>query len=101
MPPKAPPPPKGKPKEDTSPPPRKAPSGEEGTTSPEFETPTGSAGNSGTSTPRTVPLTTYNDLVSRFNQLNETIANCVIGKSSTRGRLCRCQVLYPTIVMPL
>ena len=56
MPPKAPPPPKGKPKEDPSPPPRKTPTGEEGAASPEFETPTGSAGNSGTSTPRTVPL---------------------------------------------
>ena len=54
------PPPKGKPKVEPSPPPSappKAPTGEDGTTSPEFETPiVGSAGNSGTSTPRTVPL---------------------------------------------
>ena len=76
MPPKAP-PPKGKPKEEPSPPPSappKAPTGEDGTTSLEFETPTGSAGNSGTSTPRTVPLQQYNELVTRYNQLNETIA---------------------------
>ena len=76
MPPKAP-PPKGKPKVEPSPPPSappKAPTGEDGATSSEFETPTGSAGNSGTSTPRTVPLQQYNDLVSRYNQLNETIA---------------------------
>ena len=32
-----------------------APTGKDGATSPEFETPTGSAGNSGTSTLRTVP----------------------------------------------
>ena len=62
MTPKAP-PPKGKPKVEPSPPPSsppKAPStGEDGTTSPEFETPTGSEGNSDTSTPRTVPLQQY------------------------------------------
>ena len=85
MPPKAPPPPKGKPKEDPSPPPRKTPTGEEGTASPEFETPTGSAGNSGTSTPRTVPLTKYNDLVSKFNQLNEAIAKVRDRKEFYKG----------------
>ena len=85
MPPKAPPPPKGKLKVDPSPPPHKAPTGEEGATSPEFETPTGSAGNSGTSTPRTVPLTKYNDLVSRFNQLNETIAKLRDRKEFYKG----------------
>ena len=78
MPPKAPPPPKGKPKEDPSPPPRKNPTGEEGTASPEFETPTGSAGNSGTSTPRTVPLTKYNDLVSKAKTVTtSTLVNLV------------------------
>ena len=85
MPPKAPPPPKGKPKVDPSPPPHKAPTGEEGTTSPEFETPLGSAGNTGTSTPRTVPLAKYNDLVSRFNQLNETIAKLRDRKEFYKG----------------
>ena len=75
MPPKAP-PPKAKPKVYPSPPPSappKASTGEDGTTFPEFETPKGSAGNSGTSTPKTVPLQQYNNLVSRYNQLNETI----------------------------
>ena len=75
MPPKAP-PPKGKPKVDPSPPlaPPKPPTGEDqGTASPEFETLKGSAANSGTSTPKTVPLQQYNDLVARFNQLNEAI----------------------------
>ena len=76
MPPKAP-SPKAKPKVDPSPPPAappKASSGEDqGTTSPEFETPKGSAGNSGTSTPKAVPLQQYNELVTRYNQLNETI----------------------------
>ena len=71
MPSKAP-PPKAKPKVDPSPPPAappKAPTTEDqGTTSPEFETPKGSAGNSGTSTPKTVPLQQYNELVSRYNQ---------------------------------
>ena len=85
MPPKAPPPPKGNRKEDPSPPPRKTPTGEEGTASPEFETPTGSAGNSGTSTPRTVPLTKYNDLVSKFNQLNEAIAKVRDRKEFYKG----------------
>ena len=63
MPPKAP-PPKVKPKLDPSPPPSappKAPTGEDpGATSPEFET------------PKTVPLQQYKELVSRYNQLNET-----------------------------
>ena len=73
MPPKAP-PPKGKPKVEPSPPPSKASTGEDGATSPEFETPTRSAENSDTSTPRTVPLQQYNELVTRYNQLNKTIA---------------------------
>ena len=75
MPPKAP-PPKAKSKMDPSPPPAspKPPTGEDqGTTSPEFETQKGPASNSGTSTPKTVPLQQYNDLVVRFNQLNEAI----------------------------
>ena len=58
---------------------------QDGTTSPEFETPTGSAGNSGTSTPRTVPLQQYNDLVSRYNQLNETIAKLRDRKEFYKG----------------
>ena len=87
MPPKAP-PPKAKPKVEPSPPPSappKAATGEDGTTFPEFETPTGSAGNSGTSTPRTVPLTQYNELVTRFNQLNETIAKLRDRKEFYKG----------------
>ena len=68
MPPKAP-PPKAKPMVDPSPsPPPKAPTGEDpGTTSPEFE-------NSGTSTPKTIFLDQYNDLIAHFNQLQEAIA---------------------------
>ena len=104
MPPKAL-PPKGKPKVEPSPPPpsapSKAPTGEDGTTSPKFETPTGSASNSGTSTPRTVPLTQYNELVTRFNQLNETIAKLRIARSFTKEKQCHCLVLCLTIVMPL
>ena len=64
MPPKAP-PPKAKPKVNPSPPPAppKPPTGEDqGTTSSDFETPKGSASNSSTSTPKTVPLQQYNDL---------------------------------------
>ena len=85
MPPKALPPSKGKPKVDPSPPPHKAPTGEEGATSPEFETPTGSAGNSGTLTPITVPLSQYNELVTRFNQLNDTIAKLLDRKEFYKG----------------
>ena len=87
MPPKAP-PPKAKPKVDPSPPPStppKAPTGEDGTTSPEFETPKGSAVNAGTSTPKTVPLQQYNDLVSRYNQLNETITKLCDRKEFYKG----------------
>ena len=74
MPPKAP-TPKAKSKVDPSPPPPpKAPTSEDpGTTSPEFETPKESASNSGTSTPKSVPLDKYNELVARFNQLREAI----------------------------
>ena len=73
MPPKAL-PSKAKPKVDPSPPPAppKPPTGEyQGTISPEFETPKGSASNSGTSTPKAAPLERYNKLVARFNQLND------------------------------
>ena len=87
MPPKAP-PPKGKPKVEPSPPPSappKAPTGEDGAKSPEFETPMGSAGNSGTSTPRTVPLQQYNELVTHYNQLNKTIAKLRNRKEFYKG----------------
>ena len=68
MPPKAP-PPKAKQMLDPSPPPAppKSPTGEDqDTTSSEFETPKGSTSNSDTSTPKTVPLERYNELVARF-----------------------------------
>ena len=65
--------------------PPKAPTGEDGATSPEFETSTGSAGNSGASTPRTVPLQQYNELVSCYNQLNETIAKLRDRKEFYKG----------------
>ena len=101
-PPKAP-PPKAKPKVDPYlPPPPKAPSGEDqGTTSPEFDTPKGSASNSGTSTPKTLPLEQYKELMARFNQLNEAITKVREKKDFfIRMRQCRCLVPYLTIMMP-
>ena len=47
--------------------------------------PTGSASTSGTSTPRTVPLSQYNELVTRFNQLNDTIAKLRDRKEFYKG----------------
>ena len=68
------PPPKPKPKMDPSPPPPKKPElSEEAAGSPDYNTPTGLGSNSGSSTPKTVSLAKYNELVAKFNQLKDAL----------------------------
>ena len=80
------------------PPPKVSATGEDsGATSPEFKTPTGSTSNLGTSTPKTVSLEKYNDLVAKFNQLQGALMKVCERKEHYKSNQCHCQVPSSTI----
>ena len=78
-PPKDHPPPKSGAKAKADPPP--PPPSKQDLGSPEFTTLSGSAPGSGTSTPQTISLEKYNELVTRFNHLQEAILKFVNAKT--------------------